>query len=365
MASTGFQRPTFTALLDRIRDDINSRLTSGDARVRGTVPWVFAYVLAAIAHGLYGFLSWIARQLLPITGDEETVELWRAILGLPAIPAAQAAGSVKFTGTIGLTAIPAGTAIVRVDGVRYTTDAPAALPAGAPLEVVVAVTAEETNSDGNADAGTLLDLVSPIAGIDTTSTVESPGLIDGRDDEGTEEKRERVLSRMADTPQGGSIADYRNWAREVADVEQVWPVGNSPSAGDVTVRFTVEQDGATSTIIPSAGKVSEVAAHLAPLIPATATLYTVAPVGLPVILVVSLGVDTAAIRAAVEESVQAMLVRLGAPGSTIRNSSIREAISSATGEEWHQLLNVQGGSGLADLAVGPTEAPYLSNIAWV
>lgn len=364
MASTGFARPTFTTLLERVRDDLNLRIPGSDSRVRRTLTYALAYVFAGLAHGLYGFLAWTAEQLLPDTGDEQTVETWRTLLGLAAITKAKATGSVKFTGTVAATLIPAGTVIVRADGVEYTTDANANLGA-APIEVVVAVTASVAAADGNADAGTLLDLASPIAGVTTTATVESGGLTGGLDDEGVEAKRVRVLERMAETPQGGASSDYVAWAKTVATVDEVWPVGNSPQPGDVTVRFSVVQDGAPSTVTPGAGVVSAVQTAIDAERPITAIVTVVAPVGNPVPLTIHLGTDTADIRTAVEGSLDAMFARSTVPGGTIRNSVIREAISAATGETWHTLSDVDGLGGLGDVVNASNEVAYRGTITWV
>jgi uncharacterized phage protein gp47/JayE len=85
---------------------------------------------------------------------------------------------------------------------------------------------------GNVDTGSTLSFVSP------PSAVEKDVMVidveqDGVDPEKTEAYRERILERWMARPQGGSYADYKNWAEEVTGVRNAfvysgWGNGGSP-----------------------------------------------------------------------------------------------------------------------------------------
>jgi uncharacterized phage protein gp47/JayE len=85
---------------------------------------------------------------------------------------------------------------------------------------------------GNVDTGSTLSFVSP------PSAVEKDVMVidveqDGVDPEKTEAYRERILERWMARPQGGSYADYKNWAEEVTGVRNAfvysgWGTGGSP-----------------------------------------------------------------------------------------------------------------------------------------
>ena len=61
-----------------------------------------------------------------------------------------------------------------------------------------------------------LELVNPIAGINSTVTVVAPLPSNGAEPETLAELKERVLDRIRDTPQGGAEADYIAWAKGAA-----------------------------------------------------------------------------------------------------------------------------------------------------
>ena len=75
--------------------------------------------------------------------------------------ATAAGGDVTFTGTNGV-AIPAGTVLQAADGTLYAVDAEATIASGT---ATATVTADVVGTTGNQDAGVMLTLVSPIAGV--------------------------------------------------------------------------------------------------------------------------------------------------------------------------------------------------------
>ncbi|MDO8933772.1 MAG: baseplate J/gp47 family protein, partial [Rhodocyclaceae bacterium] len=124
-----FTRPDLATLIARAEADIETRLPGADARLRRSNLNVLARVHAAAAHGLYGYLDWAARQVIPDTADAEELARWATVWGVQRRLAAPAIGSVTLTGVNG-SVIAAGTSLMRSDGAEYTVDAEATIAGG-------------------------------------------------------------------------------------------------------------------------------------------------------------------------------------------------------------------------------------------
>src|SRR3546814_3218716 len=150
-----FIRPTLSDLIERAHADIEARMPGADSRLRRSFLDVLARVQAGGASGLYGYLDWISRQILPDTAEAEYLARHAAIWGLTRKAATAAAGTVDATGTNGVT-IPAGTELARVDGARFLVTADATVAAGT---AALAVEAEEAGPDGNTEAARQLTFI--------------------------------------------------------------------------------------------------------------------------------------------------------------------------------------------------------------
>lgn len=323
-----FSRPTLAELVARARDDLLSRLALDDPLRRSDAE-AYALVNAGSAHSLYGYIAWLARQVIIDTADFEFLERWGSIWGINRKPAAPATGIVTFTVLAG-SVIPSGTILNAFDGRQYATTADATGVAPtytAPVSAVVAGAA------GNRNAGQTLSLVSPVAGVQTAATA---GLLSGGADiESDAALRLRLLARIRQPPQGGSANDYVTWAIEVAGVTRAWCYPLEMGEGTVVVRFVRDNDA--GSIIPDAGEVATVQAYIAARRPATAVVTVVAPVAAPIAYTIHLNPDTPAIRLAVTAQLTDLLTREAIPGGTILYSHIQEAISVAAGEFDHTL----------------------------
>lgn len=354
-----FVRPDLPTLIERCVADIESRLPGADARLRRSNLNVLARVNSGAVHGLYGYLDWIARQILPDTADAEILErhatLW---LKSGRIPAAPSVGQVSLTGDDGAV-IPAGTVFKRADGAAYTSDAEATVAGGVAL---VQVTAEVAGQAGNGSAGLALNLDSPIAGVNAAGTVTAGALTGGADIETDDSLRARILERIQQTPHGGARHDYIAWAKEVAGVTRAWCYPLEMGDGTVTVRFVRDDD---ASLIPDAAEVAAMQAYIQPLAPVGSQVYVVAPVAVPVDFQISSNPATTAVKAAIEASLRDLLVREaqpegGAGEGTVLLSHIREAISLAAGETDHSLL-----SPAADVTLAIGQMAVFGSIAWV
>lgn len=318
-----FARPTLADLIQRVNNDVLSRLATDDVLRRADAQ-VYARVMGGVAHGLYGFIEWLSSQVIYDTAELEYLERWCSIWGVTRIPAAAATGSVTFAAQAGAS-IPAGTLLQALDGVQYalTADAIVSAPsATAPVAAVVAAAA------GNRVTGQTLTLVSPVVGVQPTATAGT--LSGGADLETDDALRDRLLARIQQPPQGGCATDYVAWALQVAGVTRAWVYAQELGIGTVTVRFARDLDASP---IPDAGEVAAVQAYIDARRPVTAQVTVVAPVAVPLNFTISgLTPSTAAVQAAVQAELADLLLREATPGGTLLLSHIRAAISAATGE---------------------------------
>lgn len=336
MANTGFSRPSLVDLNDRVKADINSGIPGADARLRRSFLGVLARALAGLAHGLYGYLSWIAAQAIPDTANAAGLEAWARVWGVTRKVASKASGSVTFTGTNG-TVIASGTEIIRSDGTSYLTTAEGTVASGT---VTLSVQAAVAGAAGAADAGTAMKFVSPVSGVNASGVVAAGGLGGGADAETDDELRARLVARIQEPPQGGAGLDYVRWAKEVAGVTRAWVTGGEMGVGTVTVRFMM--DSTYSDGIPLSGDVTAVQAYIdaASRRPVTAELYVAAPVAVALdVEITNLTPNTTAVKAAVEAELADMVRRIAEPGGTIPLSKIWEAVSIASGETSHLITS--------------------------
>jgi uncharacterized phage protein gp47/JayE len=319
-------RPTLPQLIDRNVADIESQLTGSDARLRRSNLNVTARVVAGAAHGLYGSIDFLARQLFPDTAEKEYLERHASSRKITRKVAVAATGPVALTGSNG-SPIPAGTVLSRSDAAEFTTNAVATIAAGI---ATVTVTASVAGDAGNTLEGSKFTLVTPVAGVSSTGFVGTGGLVSGSDAEGDTSLRERLIARMQKAPQGGADFDYVDWALEVPGVTRAWVYPMELGEGTVTVRFMRDDD--STGAVPDGAEVATVATYIGARKPVTAGLYVLAPIANPLNLSISLTPNTAAVKAAVQAELADLIRREAIPGGTLLLSHIREAISIAAGE---------------------------------
>jgi uncharacterized phage protein gp47/JayE len=327
-----FIRPTFTQILERIQADLDSRLPNADTRLRRSVLNVLSYMLAGVAHGLYGFISWISLQVFPDTAEVEFMNRWASIWGIIRIAAVKAAGNVTATGEDGVI-IPVGTELQRSDNAVFVTTSEQTIVSGT---ATIPVEAKIAGVAGNTDAAVILAFVSPILNLDTDTTIDVDGLLDGADGESDASLLARLLDRIQQPPHGGNENDYIQWAKEILGVTRVWVYPQELAEGGLTIRFMMDDtyvDG-----IPLSGDVAAVQAYIDGKRPVTADVVVLAPVAVPLAFGITLvDQDSASIRAAVDASLRDLILREAEPAGTLFLSRINEAISLATGEFDHIL----------------------------
>lgn len=335
-----FNRPQLQTIIDRIESDISARVAGGVALLRRSVLRVLARVYAGAIHLLYGYLDYRAKQLFATTADAEGLEIIGNEFGITREAAVKATGSGQATGTNG-TVITAGSELSSSDGNKYTIDSDATIALGV---ATVAFTASTANSDSNDLAGITLTFTNPIAGVNTSVTVDSNGITGGLDTESDDDYRERILQRKRQLPHGGADFDYENWAKEVAGVTRAWSFPLYNGIGTIGLTFVRDND---TSIIPSDSEITEVQnyiiSHSDPAtaktvgIPVTAEpgLFVYAPSKLELDFTIALNPNNSTVQAQVTAELTDLINREGGPGETIYLSEMDEAISLAEGELRH------------------------------
>lgn len=155
-----YTTPALSTLISRVTDDIVTRVQDTSARIRYSLPWTVARVVAGTVYDLYGYAGYIADQILPTTATDEYLDEHGRTWGVSRTEPTTASGFALVSGTIGGT-LPAGSTMTREDGAEYST--PFAVVFASTVEVVP-LDAGEAGEAGNADGGTTLTLASPPAG---------------------------------------------------------------------------------------------------------------------------------------------------------------------------------------------------------
>jgi uncharacterized phage protein gp47/JayE len=345
-----FNRPLLNDLVNRTRNDVVSRLPSQDVLRRSDAE-VYSRVNAGVAHGLYGAIDWLSRQLIYDTADSDYLIRWASIWGITQNAAQKAIGSVTFTGSNGAT-IPINTVLSAYDGQLYQTSAAGTIASGS---AVVPVIAQVAGLAGTRTSGQTFTLQSTVAGVNSSAVATA--MTGGTDIETFDSLRSRLLTRIQQPPQGGDSADYLAWTMAVPGVTRAWVYPLELGAGTVTVRFMM--DNTYSNGIPLSGDIAAVAAAIAPLRPVTAAVTVAAPIAAPLNFTIS-GLSPSNVQGNVIAELTALIAREAYPGGTLLLSHIREAVSLAAGEIDNTLTSPS-----ANVVSSPGNIVTVGTFTWV
>jgi uncharacterized phage protein gp47/JayE len=350
-----WQSPTLTELADQIRADMRGRLPDANPALRRAMLRVIADVDAGAVHGLYGYLAWLAKQLIIDTAEAEWLERWASIWRI------YRQGEVAATGPVLLNGNPGGQLLAgeefEKDGIRYTLDSTVTLDeSGQATGDVIAV---DAGDEANLAAGETLRLVRAVSGIDGEATVGVDGLTGGAEQERDDRLRERLLERIQRQPHGGNADDYIMWVREAhPDITRVWVSRHQPDIGEVTVRFVCDD---LADIIPTTAVVEAVDEYVDDVRPVTARgFYAVAPEASPLNLAIRLTPDTAVARSRVQAALDDFLGQTAEPGGTLYREQLSGVIYVAAGDSRHEL-----DSPSADVTHGVNDIPVRGAISWL
>lgn len=360
-----FTRPSLTDIVERIENDILTRLPEVGSLLRRSLLKILARVTAGAIHLLYGYLNFLAEQLFAATADSQYLDTIGGEYGINRNSAVAAVGTGTATGTNG-TVIPAGTELQSTTGEVYTTDTIATIATGT---ATLDFTASELGADGNDDAGVIIAFVSPISGVNSSVTVGADGIYGGADEETDEAYRTRILTRKRRPPHGGCQNDYETWAKEISGVTRAWCLPQYLGNGTVGLAFTLDD---STPITPSSAQIDEMEAYILehedPGSGETLGIPVTAEPGFTVVTLTEQTVNftinvypnTAAIQTAIESELENLLYDEGGPGETIYPSQISEAISQAAGEERHEIVIPAAG-----ISSSFTQVPVLGTVTFI
>ncbi len=355
-----FIRPTLTELIERTRADFRGRLSIAGSLLRRATANVLAVVWAGVVHETHGHLVFVSEQLFGDTAIREFLIRLAAKYGITPTPAAFATGTVLATG-VDTSPILVGEKLVRDDEAIYTVTVGGVIAGGV---ASITVVADLAGLAGNMPSGDTLNFQSPVPGVDTLTTVEAGGIIDGLDEESTEDLRVRYLLRRREPPSGGGDSDYEAAALAVAGVTRAFIRRHEDGLGTVKIYFV--QDNETP-IFPAAPKIAEVQAAVIAIRPVTAAPTADGPTDLPITFNILLDNDTTANRAAVTAELVDLFFREAEPPDadfpgtgTILLSAMRTAIGNTAGGDYVLVTPV------ADVVPATSElATIVEPITWV
>lgn len=349
--SSDFSRPSLPELITQIRNDILSRFQQ-DEVLRRTDAEVYSRATAAAVNSLYGFLDYLARNILPDLADEAWLYRHGQLKKCPRKDPVAASGWARWDGVGDGAAVPAGAELQRDDQVTFITTAGATEQSGV---LRVPVECETPGAAGNTDDGTSLILVSPITGLSSKAVADT--ITGGDDIEDVETWRARIIDRWWYIPQSGADQDYIAWAKSVEGVSRAWVYRNYQGPG--TVGVMIATDSYTDPTPPQT-LIDAVYNYIAPLSPvAGSRLYIFGPTIRRLNFSMSIYPDSPATRSSVISEMNAFLQRDGKPNGTLYKSRIDEVISVAAGESHHVLTDPA-----ADIQLGDKELPVANTFTW-
>jgi uncharacterized phage protein gp47/JayE len=340
-----FARPTLTALRNQAIEDVTTSGVPGlTGLLRNAVMPVLTWVMAGFTYSLYGFLDWIALEGVPFTSTDEYLYAWGALVGVFPKDSTPAIGQAQFTGGTPGVVVLNGSTLTRQDGTPYTSTADAAVDSGGVvlLPIIAAVNGAATDCA----AGTPISLDTPPSGVNAGGVTVGPTQ-GGTDQETQDEFRTRMLARYAAPPQGGSQADYIEWATSVPGCTRAWIQPQGYGAGSVVIYpmfddanaatggFPIGTDGAASEeprAATATGDQLAIAEFIWPVQPVTALVWVAAPVPSPIAIdIIGLDPNTADMQAAIVASINDMFLARAEVGGTMYPSDIYAAIQATPG----------------------------------
>jgi len=238
------QEPTTKEINDQIINNIEATLGQLIPIAPKSTFRVLAMAIAGVFTILYKFASWQFLQIFPSTADEESLIRWGELVGIIRTPATQARIEIECTGTDGSTVLTGSRIVNNLTDVVYIIDSDVVISGGVGTTTMIS---NKGGVIGNLSNGSELSFVTPLPGIDSKCTVTDT-ITSGIDTEEIDIYRGRVVDRFRKPPQGGALADYEQWAEEVADIINAYPYSGS-------VEGTVEvfsESGTEADGIPTA-----------------------------------------------------------------------------------------------------------------
>lgn len=245
-----FSIPSFIDTLGDLVADFQNRFPLANvSKLSGH--WKRLAVFAGGVAMLHRHLQVIARDVMPDTAAGAQLDRHGAIYAVTrrAPTSAHKAGALRLTGTAA-SAFTTGTQLTTTDGLVFALATTSVIPAAGFIDVdVVAVS---TGAATRKSAGTVMTFTAAPAGVDSTAVLQLDMDEDGSDLESDGAYRVRILDTIAQPGMGGNANDYRQWAKQLAGIDEayVWPL----RGGLGSVHIAALHTGTGSQRILSAGE---------------------------------------------------------------------------------------------------------------
>lgn len=219
--------------------------------------WVKGQAIGGLMSGVYADQRKIADDAFPQNARHDALERHIDLyFGGGFNPATQSTGEVGVTGTIGST-IPQFTEFLHQQtGNTYQATEDTPLPDAISLTQasgVVSVLSVGAGQDQNLLEGSALVISSPPIGINAAA-VAVTDISDGRNAESDDEARQRILDRVRFPLAGGTVTDYKQWARDadpsVVETNVIRFIYGPGTVGVVITAGTTDIDDAVNRGIP-------------------------------------------------------------------------------------------------------------------
>ena len=324
-------KPTIAEIKARQIADIQAKL--GLAEIQE--PSYLRSISDAVAGSnylLYGYIEELSKLSIPVFSTGEILTSWADTFGLTRTAASFAVGNVTFSGTDGVI-IPANTNIIGSNNITYKTSTTVTIVAGTASVAVISLTA---GIAGNLTSGSSMNLINPIT--DVNSSVTTTGINGGSDTESDTDLRYRLLQRIQNAPQGGSVVDYERWALAISGISKAWVIPEGGGPGTVYI-YCVTND--EDNLTPSAAKILEVQNYIDDVTrrPVTANVTVFAPTVVNIDFEIALNPNTTAVQESVTANLKDLLIRDRYPGGSYLISRIRENVSTAAGESDNNVIS--------------------------
>lgn len=374
-----YPRPDRETLHRRSRSDIEAELDNSGVRIPGHPIRVEASVSADLAHHNHGHVANSVRQMFPHLCDDRFVSEWMRVYKVPdgkggygRLRPEKASGDVTLP-LSGADPIPVGHP-VQIGDRRYTVTV-GATPLAADLEATVTIEADEPGLEFNVpDAGTAVDLVTPITGV-SSGTVDTT-ISGGTDVESITAARTRLLEHIRSANSGGGPGDYVRWAKEASSlVTRAWELPRQNGAGTVVVLLAndnespPEPDTALVTVVQDYLQKSETSSggwtKITGVAPATAVVSAVACSTSELSVTASVELEDGevwddgaggGVKPLVEIELAGMVALRAEPGATITPEQVSGAIQNTPGVKSHTLT-----SPAADVTHDVLEIPIIGS----
>lgn len=299
--------------------------------------------------------DWVLDQSFPQTAQGVYLDYHGQMRGLTRLPAAKAAGTLRFsveTAPVADLTVPAGTVCMTEDEVRFQTTAAAVLAAGT-LSADAPAEALEGGAQGNVAAGEVCILTAcPLA---ITACTNPAAFSGGSDQEDDETFRERILESYQRLPNGANAAWYEQTAMNYGGVAAARAVGRARGIGTVDVYVATEQG------VPDAELLEGLAAELQEKREIAVDVEVKAPavqsVNVAVAVCPQSGTAFETVKARAEQSIRAWFTGrlLGCP---VRLAELGNRLYALEGVE-----NYRFTAPAADVAADDTVLPVLGTLS--